>query len=329
MRRREFMLMLGGATAAWPRSVQAEQTGPIRRIGVLMPFTEKDAEGLARVKALRQGLEDLGWATGRNLLIEMRWTSGNPDQLTRHAAELVRENLDTIVVSGTTQLLALRRETTTVPIVFANVADPVAAGLVASLAHPGGNITGVTNFESAITGKWVEVLKEAAPHITRILVIYYPANSSTAGQLGAIRTIASSSGVEFTVVPVRDAGEIRAAIEAFARKPNGGVIALPDANIGMHRKQIISLTVQHRLPALYPLRYFATDGGLMSYGADPYDLFRQSASYVDRILKGEKPGDLPVQTPTKFELVINLKAAQSIGLSVSPMLLIRADEVIE
>jgi putative ABC transport system substrate-binding protein len=244
-------------------------------------------------------------------------------------AELVRQSPDVIVVSGTTQLLALRRLTAAVPIVFANVADPVAAGLVASLARPGGNITGVTNYEHAMTGKWVEALKEAAPHVTRILVIYYPANSATAGQLNALRIIPPSSGVEFTTAGVHDSAEIAQAIDAFAQAPNGGLIGLPDANIGMHRKQIISLAAQHRLPAFYPLRYFVTDGGLMSYGADSNELFRQSASYVVRILKGEKSGDLPVQTPTKFELVINLKAAKSIGLNVSPMLLARADEVIE
>jgi putative ABC transport system substrate-binding protein len=294
-----------------------------------MAFAEQDAEGQTRLKALREGLENLGWSINRDLLLETRWSSGSPDQLAAYAAELVRQNPDAIVVSGTTQLLALRRETATVPIVFANVADPVVAGLVASLARPGGNITGVTNYEHTMTGKWVEALKEAAPHLTRILVIYYPANSATAGQLSALRTIAPSSGVEFTMAAVHNSAEITQAIDAFARGPNGGLIGLPDANIGMHRKQIISLATQHRLPALYPLRYFVTDGGLMSYGADSNELFRQSASYVNRILKGEKPGDLPVQTPTKFELVVNLKAAKSIGLNVSPMLLARADEVIE
>jgi putative tryptophan/tyrosine transport system substrate-binding protein len=329
MRRRDFITLLGGAAAAWPLTVRAQKGDTVRRIGVLMAFADTDIEGQARLGALREELATLGWSNGKNLLFDTRWGAGSPDRLRSYAAELVRQKPDVIVVSGTTPLMALRQETTTVPIIFANVADPVADGLVESLAHPGGNITGITNYEYAITGKWVEALKEAAPQVTRILIIYYPENAAVPGQLHALETVASSSAVQLTKAGVHSSAEIEQAVVAFAREPNGGLIILPDANIGMHRKRIISLAEQHRLPTLYPLRYFVIDGGLMSYGVNPQDLFRRAASYVDRILKGEKPGDLPVQAPTKFELVINLKAAKAIGLTVPPTLLARADEVIE
>ncbi len=329
MQRREFITLFGGAAAGWPLAAQAQQPERMRRIGVLMAFAESDPEGQARLAAFREGLQKLGWAPGHNLVIESRWLGGKSDLLRGYAAELVGQNLDVIVVSGTTQLMALRDATQTVPIAFANVADPVADGLVESLAHPGGNITGITNYEYAITGKWVEILKEAAPSVIRILVIYYPRNLAAPGQLQALGTVAPSFGVKFMMAPVHNGIEIKQAIDAFTQETGGGLIVLPDANIGVHREQIISMAVRHRLPAIYPQRYFVTSGGLMSYGVDPNELFRHLASYVDRILKGEKPGDLPVQAPTKFELTINLKAAKSIGLNVPAVLLARADEVIE
>jgi ABC-type uncharacterized transport system substrate-binding protein len=329
VKRREFISLLGGAAAAWPVAARAQQAHRLRRVSILLAFAERDPEGEARVKALRDALEKFGWSINSDLLIDTRWTSGRPDQLAAHAADLVHKSPDIIVVSGTTQLQAVMRETTTIPIVFANVADPVADGLVASLARPGKNVTGITNYEYAITGKWLEILKETGPHIANVLVVYYASNRATPGLLRALQTAAKTSGVQLTLAEVHDSAEISKAFEVFAGIPNGALMLFPDANLGVYREQIITLATRHGLPSLFPLRYFVTAGGLMSYGVDPHDLFRQAASYVDRILKGEKPGDLPVQAPIKFELVINLKTAKALGIDVPLFLQQRADEVIE
>ncbi len=329
MKRREFITLLGGAAAAWPIAVRAQQTERVARIGVLMAFAESDAEGRVRLKAFQNGLEKLGWSDGRNLQIDARWAGGDPERLRTNAAQLVSQNPDAIFVSGTTPLLALRRETRKIPIIFINVADPVANGLVESLARPSGNITGFTNFEYAITGKWLEALKEAAPQVSRVLVIYYAANAAAPGQLRALEGIASSLGVRISLLEIHDDAGIERAVTTFSQGSNGGMLVLPDANIGVHRQRLIAMAETFRLPAIYLLRYFVTSGGLMSYGVDPADQAERAASYVDRVLKGERPGDLPVQAATKFELVINLRAAKAIGLTVPPTLLARADEVIE
>jgi putative ABC transport system substrate-binding protein len=328
MKRREFITLLGG-TVAWPLTGRAQQPDQVRRIGVLMVFGESDAEGQARFKSFVEELEKLGRADGRKIQIDAHWPGGDAERLRTNAAQLVSQKPDAILVSGTTALLALRRETRSIPIVFFNVADPVADGLVESLARPGGNITGFSNFENNIGGKWVEALKEVAPQVSRILVIFHPANAAASGQLRALDVVASSLGVQTVLAGVNDAADIERAIKTFRQDSNGGILVLPDSVIGVHRQRIIEMAANYRLPAIYPLRYFVTSGGLMSYGVDTVDSARRAASYVDRILKGEKPGDLPVQTPVKYEFVINLKTAKTLGITIPPTLLARADEVIE
>jgi ABC-type uncharacterized transport system substrate-binding protein len=327
MNRREFIRLLGGA-AAWPLAAHGEQAERMRRIGVLMHWTAEDAEGQARLAAFTQALKQLGWNNGRNLRIDTRWARA--DDVRQHAAELAALAPDVLVAAtGTATVAPLLQATRIVPIVFVTVIDPVGAGFVATLARPGGNATGFTIYEYGMSGKWLELLKEIAPRVTRAAVLRDPGVASGIGQFGAVQIVAPAFGVELTPVDVRDAGEIERAVTAFARTANGGLIVTGSAAAIVHRELIATLAARHRLPAVYPGRYSVTAGGLISYGPDLIDQFRRAASYVDRILKGEKAADLPVQAPTKYELVINLKTAKALGLDVPPTLLARADEVIE
>jgi putative ABC transport system substrate-binding protein len=327
MRRREFISLLGGA-AAWPLAVRAQEREGVRRIGVLMAIEEDDPERQVRITALKHGLEQTGWIDGRNVQIDVRWGAG-VDNVGRNATEMVATAPDVIVSSGTTSLTLLLKATRAVPIVFVNVADPVGAGLVDSLARPGGNATGFMQFEYSLSAKWLELLKEIAPGVTRAAVLRDPAITAGVGQFAVIQSVAPSARMEVSAVSVRDAAEIERAVAAFARSSNGGLIVTSSALAVVHRELIITLAARHRLPAVYYRRLYATGGGLISYGYDLVDQFRQAAGYVNRILRGEKPGDLPVQAPTKYELVINLKTAKALGLEVPPTLLARADEVIE
>ena len=319
--------MLGGA-AAWPLAARAQQPERMRRIGVLMNFTSDDPVSQDRLTAFVQGLQELGWTVGRNLQIDYRWGAGNVERYRTFAAELVALTPDVLVTAGAPAVEALQRATRTVPIVFTNVTDPVGGGLVASLARPGGNTTGFTLSEYGLSGKWLELLKEIAPRVTRAAVLRDPVAVGI-GQFAAVQAVAPSLQMELSPVDVRDASEIERAVTAFADRPNGGLIATASAPTAIHRELIIALATRHKLPAVYPFRYYVTSGGLISYGPDTIDQYRLAASYVDRILKGEKPADLPVQVPTKYELVINLKTAKALGIEVPPMLLARADEVIE
>ena len=325
--RRKFLATLGGAAAAWPLAARAQQPERMRRIGVLMNLAADDAEGQARLAAFVHDLQQLGWTDGRNVRIDVRWVAGDARLFHRFADELLALAPDAILASATPSVQALQQATGTVPIVFANVSDPVGMGLVASLARPGGNITGFTPNEFGFGAKWLELLKEIAPGVTRVAVL----RDLTIGpaQLSAIQAVAPSFRVELSAVGVRDAGEIERAVAAFARSSNGGMIVTPSTSAIVHRHLITMLAARHGLPAVYSFRYFVTAGGLISYGANATDQFRRAAGYVDRILKGAKPADLPVQAPTKYELVINLKTAKAIGLEVPPTLLARADEVIE
>jgi putative ABC transport system substrate-binding protein len=329
MKRREFIMLLGGA-AAWPLAVRAQEAERVRRIGVLMASTADDPDFQARIMAFLQGLQQLGWADGRNVRIDTRWATTKPDDIRRHAAELAALAPDVILAgTGTATVAPLLQATRTVPIVFAVVIDPVGAGFVETLARPGGNATGFTIFEYNISGKWLELLKAIAPDVRRAAVLRDPTIASGIGQFAAVQAAAPSLGMELSAVDVRDAGEIERAVMAFTRSPNGGLIVTASALATRHRDLLIALAARLRLPAVYPNRYFVTGGGLISYGPDYVDQYRRAAGYVDRILKGEKPADLPVQAPTKYELTINLKAATALGLSVPPSLLARADEVIE
>ena len=329
MKRRAFITLLGGTAAAWPIAGLAQQPHGMRRIGALFSQAETDPEGQARTAAFRQGLLELGWSEGQNIRIDYRWAAGGLDRQRPLAAELVRFNPDVIFASATSALIALQQATHTVPIVFAQVTDPVGAGFVQSLARPGGNITGLTQHEFTIGVKWLELLKEIAPRVTRVAVIYDPANPATAGYLREIEPAAPSFGVMVSPFAVRDKAEIAGAIDGFATEPNGGLIVLPGPVGSVNRDLIISLASRHRLPSVYAFRYHVVSGGLASYGVDNIDLFRRAAWYVDRILKGEKPGELPVQHATKFQLVINLKTAKALGLDPPISLLARTDEVIE
>ncbi len=329
MRRRAFIALLGGAAAAWPLAARAQQADRVRRIGVVVSVAADDPEGQARVAAFLQGLQELGWTEGRNMRIDIRWGAGDADLVRRYAAELVALAPDVILASGGSTIGPLLQASRTVPIVFTHTTDPVGGGFVDSLARPGGNATGFTNFEFGISGKWLELLKQIAPSVTRVAVIRDPVQASGGGQLGAIQGAAPSFGVELSPVGVRDAGEIERAVTAFARGSNGGLIVTSSGLANVHRELIITLAARHRLPAVYPSRFFVTGGGLISYGPDRADHSRLAAGYVDRILKGEKPADLPVQAPTKYELVINLKTAKALGLDLPASVLARADEVIE
>jgi putative ABC transport system substrate-binding protein len=328
MKRREFITLFGGAAATWPLAAGAQQTERMRRIGVLMNFTSDDPQSQDRLAAFVQGLQELGWTVGRNLRIDYRWGAGNVERYRTFAAELVALTPDVLVTVGAPAVEALQRATRTVPIVFATVTDPVGGGLVANLARPGGNTTGFTLSEYGLSGKWLELLKEIAPRVTRAAVLRDPVAVGIA-QFAAIQAVAPSLQMELSPVDVRDPSEIERAVTAFADRPNGGLIATASAPTAIHRELIIALATRHKLPAVYPFRYYVTAGGLISYGPDSVDQFRLAAGYVDRILRGEKPGNLPVQAPTKYELVINLKTAKALGLTVPDKLLVAADEVIE
>jgi putative tryptophan/tyrosine transport system substrate-binding protein len=330
MRRREFVGLCGALAATWPIALRAQQGERVRRIGVLMASTLDDPESQARIAAFQQSLQQLGWIDGRNVSIDTRWATTNPDDIRRHAAELAALTPDVILAgTGTATVAPLLQATRTVPIVFALVIDPVGAGFVDSLARPGGNATGFTVFEYGMSGKWLELLKQLSPAVTRAAVLRDPTIASGIGQFAAVQAVAPSLGVDLSAVDVRDAGEIERAITAFARSSNGGLIVTANALATRHRELIITLAAQHRLPAVYPYRRFVDDGGLVSYGPDFVDQYRRAAAYVDRILKGEKPADLPVQAPTKYEMAINLKTAKALHLDVPLSLLARADEVIE
>jgi putative ABC transport system substrate-binding protein len=329
MRRREFLGVLGGAAAAWPAAVRAQQPQRMRRIGVFMSLSAEDSEGQLRVAAFMQGLQERGWAVGRDLIVDFRWGASEPERYQRFASELVALAPDVILAGATSVVTALQRKTQTVPIVFAGIVDPVGAGLVASLARPGGNATGFTMIEYGTSGKWLELLKEIAPRVTRVAVIRDPTIATGIGQLAALQSAAPTFTVEMIPIDGQNANTIERGIIEFARSSGGGLIVPLSATSGVHRELIISLAAQHRLPAVFSIRAPVARGGLISYGANPNEQFRLAAAYVDRILKGEKPADLPVQAPTKYELVINLKTAKALGLEVPPMLLARADEVIE
>jgi putative ABC transport system substrate-binding protein len=327
--RREFITLLGGA-AAWPLASRAQQGEPVRRIGVLLGIAESDPEGQARVAALHQGLRDLGWIDGRNVRFDIRRLAGETEQMRPFARELVELKPDLIVAATTPAVAALLQETQTVPIVFVQVVDPVGRGFISNLPRPGGNITGFVTFEFSMGGKWLETLKQAAQGVGRVALVFHPQTAPFSESfIGAIEAAARSFAVETVVMPVRDSADLESAVAAFAAKPDGGLIILPDLFNTKHRDILVSLASRYRLPAVYPFRYFAASGGLISDGVDTGDLYRRSASYVDRILKGAKAGELPIQTPTKFELVINLKTAKVLGLEMPPTLLARADEVIE
>jgi putative tryptophan/tyrosine transport system substrate-binding protein len=330
MRRREFITLVAGAAAAWPLAARAQHSGErVRRITALMSMTADDPEAQPRVAAFESGLRELGWLDGRNLRIEYRWVSDG-DLLRRNAAELARVPPDLILATSTPVMAALQEQGLSVPIMFVQVTDPVGQGLVPNLARPGGHITGFTNFEFSIGTKWLEVLKQIAPRVTRVALTYNP---ETAPYADLFQRPVEAAAPGFTVMPMtiaaRSAPELERAFDAFARTPNGGLLVLPDVTNLIHRDQIIALAARHRLPAVYPYRYYAASGGLLSYGSEQADVFRRAASYVDRIFKGTSPGELPVQAPTKYELVINLKTANALGLEVPPTLIARADEVIE
>jgi putative ABC transport system substrate-binding protein len=328
MRRREFITLLGGA-AAWPLAARAQQRERMRRVGVLMTTVVDDPEGLARHTAFAQGLQQWGWLVGRNIQIDIRWGATTPDRARRYATELVALAPDVILATGSVTVGPLLEATRSIPIVFVLVPDPVAAGFVDSLARPGGNATGFINFEYGISAKWLELLKEVSPGVKRVGVIRDPTLAVGAGQFGAMQSVAPSLGIELSPLQVRDDTEIERTVTTFARSPGGGIIVTGSALAIAHRNLIVTLAARHKLPAVYFGRPFAVGGGLMSYGPVFLEQYRQAAGYVDRILKGEKPADLPVQAPTKYELVINLRAAKALGLEVPPTLLATADEVIE
>jgi putative ABC transport system substrate-binding protein len=328
MRRRDLFGVLIGATA-WPVAGRAQRPGRPQLIGALSGLSEHDPEGQARIAAFRNGLRDLGWTEGGNVRIEYRWGNGDMARLRAHAAELVSLRPDVILAAAASALGPLRRETRDVPLVFAQVTDPVALGLVASLAHPGGNITGFATSDQGLAAKWLELLKQLAPGVGFAAVIYQPGAPQTTTLLHEIQASARSFHVELATVAVRDEAEIKTAIARFAGRANGSLVIPPSPLIATHRDTIVRLASHHRLPAVYPYRYFVTRGGLISYGPDNHDLYRRAASYVDRILKGEKPGDLPIQFPIKYELVLNLKTAKALGLEVPDRLLAVANEVIE
>jgi putative ABC transport system substrate-binding protein len=328
MRRREFIKVIGGAAATWPVAVRAQLTERMRRIGVLMTTSLGDPETQVRTKAFLQGMQELGWTEGRNIRFDVRWDGGTADAARKAAAELVALSPDVILASGVVSLAALqtRRD---VPIVFTLAPDPVGAGFVESLAQPGGNVTGFMQFEYSLSGKWLELLKEIAPTITRAAVLRDPAISAGVGQFAVIQAVAPAIGIDVRPIDVREGAEIERGVSAFARVPNGGLIVTAAPGTTTHRELIAQVAVRNRLPSVGPFRSFVESGGLVSYGANLGEQFRRAASYVDRILKGEKPADLPVQAPTKYELLVNLKTAKALGITIPPAALARADQVIE
>jgi putative ABC transport system substrate-binding protein len=329
MRRREFITLLGGAAAGWPLAAHAQQPDRAKRIGALMSTAAEDPEGQARMTAFQQKLQQLGWIDGGNIRIDARWSASDAERMRKGAEELVALSPDVILASGGTVLGPLLRTTRAVPVVFTQTPDPVGAGFVESLARPGGNATGFTQFEYGISSKWLELLKEVAPRVTRAAVLRDSTIPEGIGQFAVLQAVAPSLGVDLRPIDVRDGPEIERAVTAFSRTANGGLLVVSGGLPLAHRELIITLAARHNLPAVYSNRLFVTDGGLMSYGADSIDPHRRAAGYVDRILKGEKPADLPVQAPTKYELAINLKTAKALGLEMPPALLARADEVIE
>jgi putative ABC transport system substrate-binding protein len=329
MRRRDFIKVVAGSAMTWPLTADAQQGEHTRRLGVLMDIGADDPEAPALVGAFSQGLAESGWIIGRNARIDYRWYQGNPEAGRAYAAELLALTPDIILASGTQGATAVKQQTRTVPIVFANVADPVGSGIVDSLARPGGNITGFMIFDYSFGGKFLDLLKEIAPHVSRVAVFRNDTNPAGIAVFSVIQAMATSAGLQVTPVSVRNSDEIASAVETFAHSPNGGAIVTGSALYTGHRDLILKLIARYKLPAIYNDRISVANGGLISYGPDRVDLYRRAAGYVDRILKGEKPGDLPVQAPTKYELVINLKTAKALGISVPQSLIARADEVIE
>jgi putative ABC transport system substrate-binding protein len=328
MRRRQVITLLGGA-AAWPLAARAQQSERVRRVGVLMPHVENNSVAQARIAALSQELQQLGWGVGRNLTIDVRWAGPYAAGIRKQAGELLASAPDVILANGSVAVGPLLEVTRTVPIVFVIVPDPVGGGFVDNLARPGGNATGFMQFEYGLSGKWLELLKQIAPGVTRAAILRDPTSPTGTGQFGAIQSVAPALGVEVSPLGMSDAREMERAVAAFARAPNGGLIVTGSALAQLHRDLIISLAARHKLPAIYFERFFVTAGGLISYGPDLVDQFRRAADYVNRVLKGEKPADLPVQAPTKYETVLNLKTAKALGLDIPPTVLARADEVIE
>jgi len=329
-KRREFIALVGGAVA-WPLAARAQQSERVRRIGVLMGYAESDSEAQAQIAAFRDGLQKLGWTEGRNTRIDTRWaTPDDADSMQRFAKELVALQPDLILSANTPTTAAMLQQTRTIPIIFATVVDPVGSGFIASFPRPGGNVTGFTTMEPTMPGKWLELLKEIAPHVARVAMLFNPATTPFRDiYLNPFKAAAASFAVEAIAAPVHDASELEAVVAAHAREPNGGLIVMPDGFLNAHRAEVASLAARYRLPAVYQYRYYTELGGLLSYGNDPLDNCRRAASYADRILKGAKPNELPVQAPVKFELVINLKTAKALGLDVPLFLQQRADEVIE
>jgi putative ABC transport system substrate-binding protein len=326
--KRRFITLLGGAAAAWPIAARAQQPARMRRVGVLAQGAADDPETAARLTSFAQGLQELGWSVGRNARIDYRWAAGDDALVRKHAAELVALAPDVILVAGGLGMRPLLDLTNSIPIVF-DVLDPVASGFIESMARPGGNATGFTQFEYAMSGKWLELLKQIAPDVKRVAVVRDPVNVAGVGQFSSIQAVAPPLGVELFPIDLRSSGTIERGIGTFVRTPNGGLILTQNPQSDVYRDLIITLAARHRLPAVYPFRYYVAEGGLISYGPDRLDSYRRAAGYVDRILKGEKPADLPVQAPTKYELVINLKTAKALGLDMPASVLARADEVIE
>ena len=330
MRRRDFIKLIAGSAITWPLAARAQQPEPMRRIGVLMGFPESDSQAQSFIAAFRDGLQKLGWMEGRNIRIDTRWPGFDAESRQRFAKELIALQPDLILSHTTPTTAALLQQTHTIPIIFATVTDPVGSGIVPSLARPGGNVTGFTLVEPTMAAKWVELLKEIAPRVDRVAMVFNPATATYADYfLKPFKAAAPSFAVAAIAAPVRDLSELESVVAAQEREPNGGLIVMPDSFTDTHREEIISLVARHHLPAVYAYRFFAERGGLLSYGADLRDNFRRAADYVDRVLKGEKPADLPVQAPTKFELVINLKTAKELGLTITRVFLLIADEVIE
>jgi putative ABC transport system substrate-binding protein len=330
LKRRKFITLLGGAAAAWPFAARAQQADRMRLIGVLMAYAEDDPEGQAWVAAFREGLQQLGWAEGRNIRIASRFATPDVEAMQRFAKELVALQPDLILSQSTPTTAALLQQTRSIPVIFANISDPVGSGFVASFPKPGGNATGFVNLEASMAGKWLELLREITPRVNRVAILFNPATATYFQYyVDPLKAAAASYGVEATAAPVHDTSDLGAVFAAQAREPNSGLILMPDSFLNAHGVEITSLAARYRLPAVYPYRFFAVLGGLISYGNDVFDNYRRAASYADRILKGGKPSELPVQAPVKFELVINLKTAKALGLDVPPFLQQRADEVIE
>jgi putative tryptophan/tyrosine transport system substrate-binding protein len=331
MKRREFITLLGGAAVAWPLAARAQQLDRVRQISVLMGVSASDSDARPRIAAFEQTLQDLGWISSRNIRIDYRWPAEEVEQLQKLAKDVVASGSEIVVATGTAWVAAVLRETSTTPIVFVLVSDPVENGFVASLSQPGGNVTGFSNLVGSIGGKWLQTLRELAPRLNRAAMLFNPRTAAGHGSnfLHSFEGAARSFGLTPIAAPVRSAADIDVAISALGHEPGGGLVVMSDQFLTVHRELIVTLAAKHHVPAIYPFRYFVTNGGLMSYGVSTVDLYRRSASYVDRILRGEKPGELPVQGPTRFELAINLTTAKALGLEVPPVLLATADEVIE